>query len=207
MPGFRSLAGSRGVCACPITTAPTAARQTKEFGLARHQTGHNSGVIHSGIYYEPGSLKADLCRRGAQATKDFCSEHGIPVTTQGKLLVATDDRDAARMADLVQRAAANQIEAVPVSASELREMEPHVEGVAALLVPATGSVDYTLVSQAMATAIRTSHGAIHLGIEATGVRESAAGVFVTGRDRTGRSAAGRSALDGAATGGLRRASG
>jgi len=126
----------------------------KEFGLARHQTGHNSGVIHSGIYYEPGSLKADLCRRGAQATKDFCSEHGIPVTTQGKLLVATDDRDAARMADLVQRAAANQIEAVPVSASELREMEPHVEGVAALLVPATGSVDYTLVSQAMATAIR-----------------------------------------------------
>ena len=63
----------------------------KEFGLARHQTGHNSGVIHSGIYYEPGSLKADLCRRGAQATKDFCREHGIPVTTQGKLLVATDE--------------------------------------------------------------------------------------------------------------------
>ena len=65
----------------------------KEFGLARHQTGHNSGVIHSGIYYEPGSLKADLCRRGARATKDFCREQGIPVTTQGKLLVATDDRD------------------------------------------------------------------------------------------------------------------
>jgi L-2-hydroxyglutarate oxidase len=158
----------------------------KESGLARHQTGHNSGVIHSGIYYEPGSLKADLCRRGAQATKDFCREHGIPVTTQGKLLVATDDRDAARMAGLEQRAVANQIEAVHISASELREMEPHVKGVAALLVPATGSVDYTLVCQSMATVIRTAHGAIHLGIEVTGLKESAAGVFITGRDRTGR---------------------
>jgi len=158
----------------------------KEFGLARHQTGHNSGVIHSGIYYEPGSLKADLCRRGAQATKDFCREHGIPVTTQGKLLVATDDRDAARMAALVQRAAANQIEAVPVSASELREMEPHVKGVAALLVPATGSVDYPLVCQAMATVIRGTDGVIRTGIEVIGIKESATGVFITGQDRTGR---------------------
>src|SRR3712207_1233874 len=72
----------------------------KETDLARHQTGHNSGVVHSGIYYEPGSLKAELSRRGAEATKQFCAGHGLPVTVQGKLLVATDERDAARLGEI-----------------------------------------------------------------------------------------------------------
>src|SRR5688500_19748989 len=68
----------------------------KETDLARHQTGHNSGVVHSGIYYQPGSLKAELSRKGAVATKEFCAEHGLPVKELGKLLVATDERDARR---------------------------------------------------------------------------------------------------------------
>src|SRR5450631_4559502 len=75
----------------------------KETGLARHQTGHNSGVIHAGIYYAPGSLKADLCRRGAQATKSFCAQHGIPFETCGKLLVATNAIERQRMDALLER--------------------------------------------------------------------------------------------------------
>jgi L-2-hydroxyglutarate oxidase len=96
----------------------------KEADTARHQTGHNSGVIHSGIYYEPGSLKAELSRRGAVATKEFCAEHGLPMTVQGKLLVASDERDAQRLEALVERAAANRIEVQRLSAAELHELEP-----------------------------------------------------------------------------------
>ncbi|HEY4991497.1 MAG TPA: L-2-hydroxyglutarate oxidase, partial [Nakamurella sp.] len=155
----------------------------KEDGLARHQTGHNSGVIHSGIYYQPGSLKAELCRRGAQATKDFCRDHGIPVTVQGKLLVATDERDAERMTGLEERARDNRIDVVRLSSAELRDLEPHVRGVGALLVPATGSVDYTLVCRAMADVVRSSGGQVELGVEVTGLDESAAAVAVGGRDR------------------------
>ena len=155
----------------------------KEDGLARHQTGHNSGVIHSGIYYQPGSLKAELCRRGAQATKDFCRDHGIPVTVQGKLLVATDERDAERMTGLEERARDNRIDVVRLSSAELRDLEPHVRGVGALLVPSTGSVDYTLVCQAMADVVRSSGGQVELGVEVTGLDESAAAVAVGGRDR------------------------
>ena len=155
----------------------------KEDGLARHQTGHNSGVIHSGIYYQPGSLKAELCRRGAQATKDFCRDHGIPVTVQGKLLVATDERDAERMTGLEERARDNRIDVVCLSSAELRDLEPHVRGVGALLVPATGSVDYTLVCRAMADVVRSSGGQVELGVEVTGLDESAAAVAVRGRDR------------------------
>ena len=82
----------------------------KEAGLSRHQTGHNSGVIHAGIYYAPGSLKADLCRRGSKATKEFCWNHRIPFETCGKLLVATNELELQRMNNLVERAKLNQIE-------------------------------------------------------------------------------------------------
>src|SRR5688500_2590325 len=82
----------------------------KESALATHQTGHNSGVIHSGIYYAPGSLKADLCKRGERATKEFCTEHGIPFVTCGKMLVATSALELERMEALVGRAMENGIE-------------------------------------------------------------------------------------------------
>ena len=114
----------------------------KEASLGAHQTGHNSGVIHAGIYYAPGSLKARLCREGAEATKAFCRATGIPFETCGKLLVATDELELARMEALKGRAAENGIEIEAVSAERLRRLEPHVVGLGAILVPATGIVDY-----------------------------------------------------------------
>ncbi len=103
----------------------------KEDRLATHQSGHNSGVIHAGIYYAPGSLKAQLCRAGEKATKDFCRAHGIPFRTPGKLVVATTDAEVARLRDLRGRAAENGIDTEPVSAARLRELEPHVSGLEA----------------------------------------------------------------------------
>jgi L-2-hydroxyglutarate oxidase len=155
----------------------------KETGLARHQTGHNSGVIHSGIYYQPGSLKADLCRRGAQATKEFCSEHGIPVTVQGKLLVAADQRDSQRMTGLEERAGLNRIEVQRLSSAELHDLEPHVRGLGALLVPATGSVDYTLVCEAMKEVVEAGGGRVELGVEVTSIKESTSSVGITAKGR------------------------
>jgi L-2-hydroxyglutarate oxidase len=157
----------------------------KEDRLARHQTGHNSGVIHSGIYYAPGSLKAELCRRGAQATKDFCQEHSIPVTVKGKLLVATDTRESERLTDLEDRARRNRIETDRISAQELRELEPHISGVAALRVPATGSVDYTRVCDAMAGVVRDEGGRLEFGAEVVGIVETAEAVSVTTKERAG----------------------
>jgi L-2-hydroxyglutarate oxidase len=158
----------------------------KETDIARHQTGHNSGVIHSGIYYEPGSLKAELSRRGAVATKEFCAEHGLPMTVQGKLLVASDERDARRLDALVDRAAANRIEARRISAAELREMEPEVAGVGALFVPATGSVDYVAITRAMRDTVEREGGQVELGQTVTGIDEGADSVVLTTEGSTWR---------------------
>ncbi|PLU59502.1 hydroxyglutarate oxidase, partial [Sinorhizobium medicae] len=98
----------------------------KEPELARHQTGHNSGVIHAGIYYAPGSLKATLCREGAEATKAFCTENGIPFETCGKLLVATNDAEIEGMESLEDRARRNGIEYSRLSMSQLRSDEPNI---------------------------------------------------------------------------------
>ena len=151
----------------------------KETDLARHQTGHNSGVVHSGIYYQPGSLKAELSRKGAVATKEFCAEHGLPVKELGKLLVATDERDARRLEDLVERAAANKIEARRVSAAELHEMEPEVAGVGALLVPITASVDYVRITRTMRDVVVQAGGQVELGQTVTGIEESGDQVAIT----------------------------
>jgi (S)-2-hydroxyglutarate dehydrogenase len=150
----------------------------KESSLARHQSGHNSGVIHSGIYYETRSLKAELCRRGVKATKEFCAEHGIPVVNCGKLIVATNDLEAARLAALAERATVNNVGAQPLSRSELRALEPHVEGVGALLVPSAGIVDYPRVTEAMAQVVRSAGGRIECGVEVSCIVESAAQVRV-----------------------------
>lgn len=155
----------------------------KETDLGRHQTGHNSGVIHAGVYYQPGSLKADLCRRGARATKDFCREHGIPFEVPGKLLVATDAAEAERMEALHERCRHNDIDVERVSAGRLRELEPNINGVGALLVPATGIVDYGQVCAAMGRVVRAAGGHIEFGVEVTGIRESSAQVTVTAGER------------------------
>jgi len=150
----------------------------KEHGLAHHQSGHNSGVIHSGIYYEPGSLKATLCRAGAQATKDFCAAHDIPIRQLGKLLVATNARELGRLEGLVERAARNTVIAHPLNRDELREREPAVTGLGALLVPATASVDYRKICTAMQQEVHSAGGRVELGVAVTAITETAAEVVV-----------------------------
>src|ERR1700747_1037434 len=113
----------------------------KESAVAQHQTGHNSGVIHAGIYYAPGSLKARFCREGAAATKAFCSEQGIPFETCGKLLVATNPSESIRMNALYERAKQNGVEALRIDGAGLMRLEPNITGVAALGIPSTAIVD------------------------------------------------------------------
>jgi len=117
----------------------------KENSLAAHQTGHNSGVIHSGIYYKPGSMKARLAREGNRAMVEFCEEHDIPYDICGKIIVATDERELPLLENLYERGKQNGVEVRKLSPSQVREIEPHVSCIAGLSVPSTGMVDYTAV--------------------------------------------------------------
>ncbi len=139
--------------------------------LASHQTGHNSGVIHAGIYYQPGSLKAELCRAGERATKQFCEAHDIPYRTPGKLVVATNDIELQRLNGLEANAGANKINCRMLSQSELIEMEPAVTGLKALLVEQSGIVDYRAVSRAMGELIKARGATIILGTDVSFVEE------------------------------------
>jgi len=144
----------------------------KEEALGKHQTGHNSGVIHAGIYYPPGSLKAELCRKGADATKAFCQENGIRFDVCGKLLVATSALEVQRMEALHERSKQNTIEVQRVSEGALKEREPNISGLGALFVPSTGIVSYADVCQAMGRRIKALGGAIRLSTRVTGIREA-----------------------------------
>ncbi|MCB8877496.1 L-2-hydroxyglutarate oxidase [Acidisoma silvae] len=150
----------------------------KEGALATHQTGHNSGVIHAGIYYKPGSLKADLCRRGAIATKEFCAQHGIPFQTPGKLVVATDDVELDRMASLAANAQQNGIDFDILDEAALRQREPNVRGLGAIFVPSSGIVNYRDICRAMADDIRAAGAVIELGVKVDRIEETARGVTV-----------------------------
>jgi len=145
----------------------------KEAFLARHQTGHNSGVVHAGVYYQPGSLKADFCRRGAAQTIEFCREHGLPFKQIGKLLIATDGIEYERMEALEGRCIQNSINTQRLSASELQKMEPAVAGVGALLVPATGITDFRIITSKMAELFITLGGKIKCDLEVRSLRERA----------------------------------
>ncbi|MBA4791492.1 MAG: L-2-hydroxyglutarate oxidase [Rhizobiales bacterium] len=144
----------------------------KESGLARHQTGHNSGVIHAGIYYAPGSFKAELCRKGEAATKAFCTAHDIPFEVCGKTLVATSDGEVARMNALYERAVANNVPLERLDAAELKRREPRITGRAGLFAPMTGIVDYKQVCAAMGREIEAAGGEIRLGAAVSAIRES-----------------------------------
>ena len=144
----------------------------KELAVATHQTGHNSGVIHAGVYYTPGSLKARFCREGNRLTKEFCAKHDIPYRNCGKLLVATDEREVERMQALLQRCAENGIEAEALDRQQLNEMEPNVNGLAATWVPSTGIVDYKLVARQLAAEISAAGGEILTGCAVTSICDS-----------------------------------
>jgi (S)-2-hydroxyglutarate dehydrogenase len=144
----------------------------KEDHVAAHQTGHNSGVIHSGLYYKTGSLKARNCVAGAASMKRFCAEQGVPFEECGKLVVATSPEEVPRLEQLHQRGIANGVPGLRVLEPEqFREIEPHCAGIRALQVPTTGIVDYTVVAKKYAELIERGGGAIVLGAKVVGLRE------------------------------------
>jgi L-2-hydroxyglutarate oxidase LhgO len=151
----------------------------KEPSVASHQTGRNSGVIHSGLYYKPGSLKAATCLRGRQKLERFCDEHDIPFERCGKVVVATRDDEVPRLDELERRGKANGLSGVKrIGAAELREHEPHAAGVAALWVPETGIVDYARVASAVARELERRGARVVPSARVTGVEPRAASVVV-----------------------------
>jgi (S)-2-hydroxyglutarate dehydrogenase len=154
----------------------------KELGL--HQTGRNSGVIHSGIYYKPKTLKAELCQAGARATKEFCDEANIPYEIRGKLVVATTDSEMARMQDLRDNANDNRIAVDRLDERELRRREPNIIGKGALFIAETGIVNYRVICDAMAQQITARGGTFELGSAVDRIAEGPASVIVRSRDRS-----------------------
>ncbi|MDL5026197.1 L-2-hydroxyglutarate oxidase [Vibrio sp. TMPB1044] len=137
----------------------------KERGFAQHQTGHNSGVIHAGVYYAPGSLKADFCKRGVERTIAFCSQHDIPVENCGKLLVATNEQEVERMNALYQRCHDNDIDVDLLDQAQLKLAEPNITGLGAIYVKTTSIVDYKKVTEVMAQEFVKAGGKLSLGTE------------------------------------------
>jgi L-2-hydroxyglutarate oxidase len=145
----------------------------KEDRVARHQSGHNSGVIHSGIYYKPGSLKAKLCVEGAATMEAFCREHGIPVEICGKIIVATSAEEIPRLQGLLERGQANGIAGLKMlDKAQAREIEPHCGGVGWLHVPSTGITDYVAVCAKYAELIVAQGGTVSVGTEVKGIARS-----------------------------------
>jgi L-2-hydroxyglutarate oxidase len=151
----------------------------KEDGPAQHQTGRNSGVIHAGIYYEPGSLKAEFCRQGLAATIQFCKDHRVPYEQPGKLLVATNQVEMDRLGALEERARANGLDIRAVSSGELREREPNITGLGGLLSPTTGIADYVAMVEKMAELFKEQGGQITYGAEVADLNEDEQAVEIS----------------------------
>jgi L-2-hydroxyglutarate oxidase len=149
----------------------------KENAIGRHQTGHNSGVLHAGLYYKPGSVKARMALQGIRQMVEFCQEHGIPHEICGKLVVAATEDEMPRLRDLHERGRQNGLEGLRMlSRSEMLEIEPHVGGVAALRVPQEGIVDYAKVCEALVSRI---HGRVVTGAKALAIRQTPDGWIVS----------------------------
>lgn len=148
----------------------------KEDRLAAHQTGHNSGVVHAGIYYRPGSLKAELCTRGRILLRDYCAEHGLPYVECGKLVVAVDADEMGRFDTLERTATQNGVPGLRrIGAEEIRDLEPHTTGLAALHSPRTAITDYVAIAEHLAQEITRAGGSVHLSTPVTGVARSGRG--------------------------------
>ncbi len=150
----------------------------KESGPAQHQTGHNSGVIHAGVYYTPGSLKAKFCLEGNIATKAFCREHDISFDECGKLLVATNELEMQRMQALWDRSEANGLERYWLNAEQLKEREPNITGMGGIFVPSSGIVNYKQITAAMGREFERLGGEIRYNAEVTGLKEESSQVVV-----------------------------
>ncbi|MFN5169422.1 MAG: L-2-hydroxyglutarate oxidase [Cyclobacteriaceae bacterium] len=157
----------------------------KESELARHQTGNNSGVIHSGIYYKPGSLKAQNCIRGYELLLAFCRQHDVPFELCGKVIVATEQHELPLLENLYQRGLQNGLgEIRRITADDIREYEPYVTGLAGIHVPYTGIVDYKRVAEKYGELIRAQGGEIHLNARVSDLREKSDGLEVITPGRT-----------------------
>jgi len=151
----------------------------KEPKIAAHQTGHNSGVIHSGIYYKPGSLKAKLCVEGARLMKAFCTEHGIHWDPCGKIIVATDEGALGRLQSIYERGQANGLSGLKIlEAEEVRGLEPHCQAVRAIVVPETGIVDYIQVAGKMGELLEKRGVEIRTGAGVRAIRRSGQGLVL-----------------------------
>jgi (S)-2-hydroxyglutarate dehydrogenase len=150
----------------------------KEARVAAHQTGHNSGVLHSGIYYKPGSLKAVNCRAGKVAMEAFCAAEGIPFEICGKVIVACDDSELPALHKLHERGQTNDVKCVLIDRQRLGELEPHVKGVAALHVPETGIVAYKQVCDRLMQRVTDNGGAVHTRARVTALLRRSTTVVV-----------------------------
>jgi L-2-hydroxyglutarate oxidase LhgO len=141
----------------------------KESGVGHHQSGRNSGVLHSGLYYRPGSLKAELCVRGVAEMLEFCEEHDVPFTRDGKVVVANTPIERQRLDELERRGRANGLKGLRrIGSGELREIEPEAAGTDALHVPGTGAVDFGEVTRALAAGIASHGGTVAVGAAVKG---------------------------------------
>ena len=155
----------------------------KEGRLAAHQTGHNSGVVHAGLYYEPGGLKARLCRRGVELLQEFCAAKALPYEACGKLVIAQTPEEQRRLESIFARATANGVPgARMLGGDRIREVEPNAVGLSALHSPETAIVDYSAITEALADDVRASGGTIRLGQEVTSVEQQASGAVVHTKD-------------------------
>ena len=150
----------------------------KELAVGTHQSGRNSGVIHAGVYYEPGSEKARLCTAGRISMVQYCGDHGIDHSVCGKVVVALDATDRRRLTDLEKRCAANGVRTEKIGPERLGELEPHVAGVEALHVLDTGIVDYAQVCRSLATEIEQAGASIRLGRSVLSGSETASGIVI-----------------------------
>jgi (S)-2-hydroxyglutarate dehydrogenase len=175
--GILGLATARLIAREQPTTDVTVLEQEPQ--LAVHQTARNSGVAHAGIYYEPGSLKARLCRRGIGLLRDFCAEHDIPYEACGKLVVALDETELSRLDRLEARAHANGVPGLRrLDATELRAVEPHAAGIAALHSPETAITDFRAAALALAREVTEHGGTVRTGVEVTRVRSGTSAATV-----------------------------
>ncbi|CAL9361338.1 L-2-hydroxyglutarate dehydrogenase [Streptomyces sp. enrichment culture] len=156
----------------------------KEPRVALHQTGHNSGVVHAGIYYPPGSLKADLTVRGVALLREYCQDRGLPYRETGKLVMAVREDELGRMENLYRRAKDNHVPDLrKVSRDEIKELEPHAGGIAALHSPRTAITDYPAIAREFAEDITASGGEVKLGFPVTGITEVPGGIEVASGER------------------------
>lgn len=152
-----------------------------ERDVAMHQSGHNSGVLHAGLYYKPGSLKATACRSGKQAMEQFCQDEGVPWDRCGKVIVATNEQELPRLDSIAERAEANGVDFTRINTDQLRKLEPAAAGLAGIHVPETGIVNYATVCQAMARRIEQAGGTIVKGYDVQEIETRSQSTTLTSR--------------------------